>query len=498
MKIRKSIHVIGCFILSCSFILGVVSCSRDQDVFSEEPPSLSIKTVDGEEAPTEVGVPAMGSSETYSITSNGLWEITKQGVSTDWVTLTPTESAMNGEITVVVARNMGQQARKLTLRFAVDGAQVNLMTISQLGFVPSISVLPKPEEPLTQESNDITFTVTTNDDTWNYTLESGIDWLIEKEKTATTLTLNVSENSRATPRTANITFSLQNYPVVSDVVTITQAGKELVGYVTKQYGEKVWMIENLSDAGADGHLGYAYTDPVKAAMYGRLYTWNEAMTGISKATNAQNPYTWNSSGVDDAGNPYVIDGTYANSYNMQIQGACPEGWHVPNMNDWYDLLVAIKQEYSIPGNTLSEVGSSKDGYIIGTQRNVGIVSPPVLTTWGIVAPYIKGSSPSNAGGLWEGTTTFNYGGNANFPAGAYPLFKDLSSEIGFNILPSGRRTAAGVFNEENRYSFHWVAYRNSATTENSLRVTVGFNNANFSNAYHNPLDAFCLRCVANY
>lgn len=282
-------------------------------------------------------------------------------------------------------------------------------------------------------------------------------------------------------------------------ITILTPPPTLDAYRTKRYGTKTWMIENLNESGEDGELGWAYNnDPAKAAIYGRLYTWHEAMTGVSNAVASENPYTWGSSGTDDGGNPYTIDGTYANSYNIQIQGACPEGWHVPNMNDWYDLLVAVKQEYGLPGNTLSDVANSKDGYIIAWGRETGVLTSIVLTNWGIVGPYLKGSSPTSAGGLWQGGTTFTYGGNSIFPGGSYPLYNDKSSEIEFNILPSGRRTAAAVFNDEGLYSYHWVAYLGTANPDNPFRLTIGSGNANFSNGFHNPLDAFCLRCVANY
>jgi len=282
-------------------------------------------------------------------------------------------------------------------------------------------------------------------------------------------------------------------------ITILTPPPTLDGYRTKRYGTKTWMIENLNESGEDGELGWAYNnDPAKAAIYGRLYTWHEAMTGVSNAAASENPYTWGSSGTDDGGNPYTIDGTYANSYNIQIQGACPEGWHVPNMNDWYDLMVAIKQEYGVPGNTLSDVANSKEGYIIAWGRETGVVNAMNLTNWGVVGPYLKGSSPTSVGGLWQGGTTFNYGGNAVFPGGAYPLYNDKSSEIEFNILPSGRRTTVAVFNDEGLYSYHWVAYLGTANPNNPLRLTIGSGNANFSNGLHSPLEAFCLRCVANY
>ncbi len=501
MNTRKSLTIIGYFALSCLFIFGVGACS-DKDIFTAELPSLSIGTDDGEEAPINIDIPATGGSKTFSIVSNGPWKITKQGTSTDWVTVTPDESNMNNEVVITIAPNTTEEARKLSLRFAVDGAQVKTMTISQLGFVPSIAVSPKPEESFVQEGGDITFTVTTNDDVWSYTIQDGADWLTEKEKTATTLTLTVSENSGALPRTANIRFNLENY-TVSDAVTFTQEGKELEGYRTKLYGTKLWMIENLNEAGEDGNLGYVYNnDPNKAAIYGRLYTWHEAMTGIPNATAADNPIWTIGSGIDDAGNPYIMDGSYANSYNIQIRGACPEGWHVPNMNDWYDLVVAVKQEYNIPGNTLSDVGATKDGYIIAWDRERGVVDGLNFNVWGVIVPYFKGSRPKSEGGLWDGGTTFSYTYNASFPAlptGAYPLYKDLSSEVAFNILPSGYRNTAGSYSSEGLYSYHWIAFRNpNAANVNPQRLTIGSANVNFSKGNPDPREGMCLRCVANY
>ncbi|WP_158499848.1 FISUMP domain-containing protein [Sphingobacterium paucimobilis] len=283
-------------------------------------------------------------------------------------------------------------------------------------------------------------------------------------------------------------------------VTILTPPPSLDGYKTKRFGSKTWMLENLNEKGADGNLGWAYDNNVnKSAVYGRLYTWAEAITGISKATAAQNPYKFGYAGVDDAGNAFRLDGTTASSANIQIQGACPKGWHLANVNDWYDLLVSIKAEYNIPGSTLAEIGASKDGYTIGWGREVGVINSITLTNWGLVGPYLKGSSPQSAGGLWDGGTTFNYGGNANFPSGAYPLFKELSTQIDFNILPSGRwNEASKVFQQEGLYSYHWVAFLSANAGNNPLRLTIGSANANFSNGTDSGLNGHCVRCVANY
>lgn len=85
-------------------------------------------------------------------------------------------------------------------------------------------------------------------------------------------------------------------------------------YYVIEVGNLRWFSLNLRYAGtADYVLGSAYenSDAV-AALFGRLYSWNEATGGVS--------------GSGLGGGP---------------QGACPEGWSVPTDEDWEDLGTAI-------------------------------------------------------------------------------------------------------------------------------------------------------------
>ena len=282
-------------------------------------------------------------------------------------------------------------------------------------------------------------------------------------------------------------------------ISILLPPPSLEDYETKRYGSKTWMVANLNYSGESGNLGRVYNDdPEKAETYGRLYTWYEAMTGIPNATAAENPYKWGTSGIDDAGNPYTLDGSPAGSFNIQIQGACPEGWHIPNAYDWYDLIVAVKAEYNVSGNTLSDIASSKEGYIIAWDRD-NVFSGLNLTNWGVIGPYFKGSSPQSEGGLWQGGTTFNYGGNSIFPGGSYPLYLNESANVGFNILPGGRwNEGSRIYQQDGLYSYHWSAYLLNASNNYPLRFTIGSGNANFSNAGEAPLNGLSVRCVANY
>ena len=177
---------------------------------------------------------------------------------------------------------------------------------------------------------------------------------------------------------------------------------ELPGYTIKKYGKRWWMTENCHEAGEDGNLGVApdltafsvagleasHLQRLNDAK-GRYYTWYEAMTGISGCTAEQCPYVQNYEGVDDVGNAFKLDGTEEGEFGVQIRGCCPEGWHVANANDWWDMLMAIKSEYAIPDdfaqggytfsgghdgkpeNAITKAGFYKSGCTVKNTGNVG-------------------------------------------------------------------------------------------------------------------------------
>ena len=101
-------------------------------------------------------------------------------------------------------------------------------------------------------------------------------------------------------------------------------------YRTVQIGTQTWMAENLNFAGALTSVGVCYnSDTGNCRLYGRLYTWAEAMALAS---------TYNST-------------TWGNDVNQQ--GICPSGWHVPSDAEWTTMVNAVEAD--------SRVGSGKGG-----------------------------------------------------------------------------------------------------------------------------------------
>lgn len=269
----------------------------------------------------------------------------------------------------------------------------------------------------------------------------------------------------------------------------------------KRYGKKAWTRQNLNYSGVNGDLGKVMSDDPTGEKYGRYYSWGEAMTGEAGASD---PYNDGDTVQDDEGNTFVVGYTTAKDFGIQIQGACPEGWHVPNAYDFYDLPDGIADDYNVRRNTINDCATAKSGIYMPSNRETKPMTAMNMVTNGFASSYVRGGKPKCEGGLWirnDATVTedglyFYTTGTGVFPAGSnYPLYLDKDESIGFSIHPYGRIESDGTSNSNfGKYSFHWTA---TVDKGKHYRFTVGFNTANLSTyaesgVYEN------LRCVANY
>lgn len=125
----------------------------------------------------------------------------------------------------------------------------------------------------------------------------------------------------------------------SGTPTVIYAGKT---YHTVEIGSQCWLVENL-DVGnqiygileqTDNNIieKYCYNnDSANCTAFGGLYEWAEAVQYKNGATNSTSP------------NP---------TFNGNVQGICPSGWHLPVVGDFDILANAVHND----GNSLKAVG----------------------------------------------------------------------------------------------------------------------------------------------
>ena len=104
-------------------------------------------------------------------------------------------------------------------------------------------------------------------------------------------------------------------------------------YTTIQIGTQTWMENNLNsthypDGTTANYFDYDH-DPNNSLIYGRLYAWSPAMNGAASSnTNPSN-----------------------------VQGICPNGWHLPSEAEWQELA-GFLGGLNIAGGKLKETGNA--------------------------------------------------------------------------------------------------------------------------------------------
>ncbi len=196
-------------------------------------------------------------------------------------------------------------------------------------------------------------------------------------------------------------------------------------YNTVLIGEQCWMRENLkvtlypngdaipyiTDKDAWAALGdnntddaYCYYENDPSSEYGALYSYAAAI-----------------------GDNWARD-------NVEGQGICPEGWHLPTDVEWTTLIDYLGGE-DVAGGKMKEVGT----------------------------------------GHWQGPNT------------------GATNESGFTALPGGFRHSYGTFYSVGSHGFWW-----SATEDGSSRAWYRYLYFDYANVYRYSLDksfGFSVRCV---
>ena len=225
----------------------------------------------------------------------------------------------------------------------------------------------------------------------------------------------------------------RNYNTIQ--IDLRNSSSYSVSAVGEAMGEPMeWMAQNLNFAGNENYPNLSHADQQNSCAShnhvchnadtlncikgGRFYSWSAAMNIDDKWQN---------------GNAYK-----AGIIQEQHQGVCPDGWHIPSMDDW-DLL-------------FDYVGGASINEFIATQR--------LFET----APNSTGFSALNTGGIYN-----------------------LSEEC-------------AQFEKSDVQFSWWTTSEKSNTESNSfdIRYSQDSDNLMFSNKEYNKTKGLPVRCVKDY
>ena len=119
---------------------------------------------------------------------------------------------------------------------------------------------------------------------------------------------------------------------LKDSVLDSRDGKT---YKTTKIGNQVWMAENLNYKTAGS---FCYHDSTQyCELYGRFYTWASAMDSV---------------GAFSANGKGCGSGTSCPP-NFPVRGVCPEGFHLPTLTEWKNLVATAGGEYDAASKLMS-------------------------------------------------------------------------------------------------------------------------------------------------
>ena len=168
-----------------------------------------------------------------------------------------------------------------------------------------------------------------------------------------------AEESSSSVKTSSSSFEPRAVPCKTETEDNCEYGsltdeRDGKTYKTVKIYKTWWMVENLDYADSvktpslKGKSWCYADDPENCSKYGRLYTWAAAIDSVKFATDAENP--------QDCG-----DGkSCKNILPDVVQGICPDGWHLPDYDDFSGLLPDVGG-YSIAGSLLKSKSGWKEG-----------------------------------------------------------------------------------------------------------------------------------------
>ena len=174
-------------------------------------PTLSV-------TPGNQNVPATPAGSTpFTVTSNSSWTVVSDQT---WCTVTPSGSG-NGTITANYIINPLTTSRVANITTTVTGLTPVVVTVTQAGAAPTLSVTPPNQNVPATPAGSTPFTVTSNS---SWTVVSDQTWCTVTPSGSGngTITANYTINPLTTSRVANITTTVTGLTPV--VVTVTQAG----------------------------------------------------------------------------------------------------------------------------------------------------------------------------------------------------------------------------------------------------------------------------------
>ena len=232
----------------------------------------------------------------------------------------------------------------------------------------------------------------------------------------------------------------QGEQLYADGVDTDQDGNE---FEWINYGTQDWAIENAEV------LTYRDGTPIPEVTDNN--EWANTGTGAWTNNEGHILYNW-----------YAIMGIHDNDPNTPNKEFAPEGWHVPNIDEWF-----ILEEYLI-GNGYNYDGSSYS--CSPCPQDLNKIAKALCSQSGWYSSQITGT-PGND--------------------------QSLNNSSGFNVTPSGFRSSNGAFTTNSTLSRLWSSSEYDLVSPTAWQMDLVYENPYFGVAHYSKTYGCSVRFVRN-
>ena len=155
--------------------------------------------------PSAVRISSGNYSKIFTIETPGAWRIEKSETA-GWLSVRPESGEGAASVYFSAASNDNPEPRSADIIFYAGAQPVHTLVFEQAANTPYLTITPETGS-VPVGGGDITLLVDTNLGEWDYAVASGDgEWLAEKAKTSTSLTLTAAANERFSQLKATVTL----------------------------------------------------------------------------------------------------------------------------------------------------------------------------------------------------------------------------------------------------------------------------------------------------
>lgn len=210
------------FFLAALATLSIQSCKDETSEWLDRIPVFRVNAPAGTTEDNEINIDGKSQTVDFTVYASNSWSAEVSGCDA-YSFNTSVGGSGKTVISLLTPENESEAVREATVSFYLGEVLKDQFTVIQQIQEPYID-LSETEVTLTGYENEFTIDVLSNQESWNYIIETegASEWIVETAKSGSSVSFSVPENTSGKDRSASLLFTVDGKPELFAVLTINQ------------------------------------------------------------------------------------------------------------------------------------------------------------------------------------------------------------------------------------------------------------------------------------